>query len=151
MWNTITISSLDINHYGQVLLSVREQSTVRVFLSELFPNFYSITFLLFIEKWTHNYKYDIRYFYIYLRICKYTGYCWSFYSFDDEDEVGVGRNGTDGSASIGSCSRAQDFNFLVHIQVNTNFIPTFDDLPFADPEGKWLSSLVAWIELSAIS
>lgn len=71
------------------------------------------------------------------------GYSRSFNSFDDEDKVGVGRDWTDSSASVCGIRWADNSDFLVDIKVNTNLIPTFNNLTSTDSQGEWLSSIVA--------
>ena len=67
----------------------------------------------------------------------------SFYSFNGKDEVRVGGNGSNGSASISSFRGAENFDLAAHIQLKSDFVPANDNLTGADSQGKGASSVVA--------
>lgn len=71
-------------------------------------------------------------------------------SFDGENQVRVGSDWTDCSASISCFSWAQYFNFGTDFHVDSDFIPTFNDLTDSNVEIKWLSTVVTWIELCSV-
>ena len=75
---------------------------------------------------------------------------WSFDSLDGEDEVGVGRDGTDCPASVGSAGGAEDLHLGSHIQLQAHFVPTDDHLSAPDPQRKGSAASVAGVEHFAV-
>lgn len=74
----------------------------------------------------------------------------SFCSLNDEDQIRIGRDGPNCSASVGSGGRAQHFDFLPDVHVDSHFVPALDHLSSADPDGEGLSTLIARIEFRSV-
>ena len=70
----------------------------------------------------------------------------SFDSFDGENEVWVGRDGANSSASVGCLWGTQNLDPGSNVQAESNFVPADDNLSSADSEGKRASSVKARVE-----
>jgi hypothetical protein len=70
----------------------------------------------------------------------------SFDSFNGENEVGVGGDGSNGSAAVSSGRRAENFDFRSNIEMEADFVPADDNLSCAYSQGKGSSSVVTGVE-----